>query len=332
MIIAFDDSKNPLKFNRKGELVYEDKIIRDLKLPFWKRNRLLKRLLRLEPRVCVFLNDSSFLMAYKRSIYKIDFKLSLIEKVCDSRAGFSDCLNFCRDGNSIFWGDYGNNSSLEKVNIYRFQDNKVNIVYSFPAQSIRHIHNIIYDDYRKGYWILTGDTEKDAGIYFATKDWEVKSILVGEQKYRAVVAFPTPSGLIYATDAVNTDNYIYLLNAENQKIRAITPLNGSCIYGSEIKDKFYFSTTVEPEEGRGFLNLLSYKLGKGIKSRFCQVISIDKKIFEKKIELSLKKDWLPMKLFQYGTVKFPSNQNNLKNIYVTPIATKRFDGNTIKLN
>ena len=47
----------------------------------------------------------------------------------------------------IFWGEYFNNPDREQVHVYGSKDRGMTwqIAYSFPKNSIRHIHNIIYD-------------------------------------------------------------------------------------------------------------------------------------------------------------------------------------------
>ena len=48
------------------------------------------------------------------------------------------------------------------------------------------------------------------GIYIANSDFsKVTPYLVGQQSYRAVIGKVLENGLLYATDAVMEDNYLY---------------------------------------------------------------------------------------------------------------------------
>lgn len=292
------------------------------------RNRLLTRLLRLEPKSTEQISNNCFVLSFLHKVWLLDAKNKTIQVIQESREGFSDPINFCRDGNSVYWGDYGNNPSRENVNIYKIDEQRqISIVYSFPNNTIRHIHNIIFDKKSNRFWILTGDNEKKSGIYLADSNWEnIRPIKIGEQQYRAVVAFPTEDGLLYATDSVDKQNSIFQLSLTNNTITKIIDINGSCIYGTELHDFFIISTTVEPPEGRGIKNLFTYNLGKGIVNREVHLIAISKKDLKIVILKKFKKDILPMKLFQYGVISFPKGLEKANELWYYPIACHKVDG------
>ena len=295
-------------------------------------NRFLPRLFRMTSRCVEMLDKERFVLSYRHKVIMLDWKIHSMSTLRNCRVGFSNPLNFCSDDDHVYWGDYGNNPNREEVYIYRLNKNlNVDIVYSFPSGTIRHIHNIIFDKDNKRFWIFTGDNEVNAGIYIANKDFlDIKPFRTGDQKYRAVVGFPYKDGLLYATDSVESNNYLYFINKEGLE-RCIAPMPGSCIYGTELKDYYIFSTTVEPHEGGGFLNLFSYTLGGGIKDRYSHLLAVDKRNMNVKEILKLKKDWLPMKLFQYGSIHFPNGQGESNYLYYNPVACKG-DGQTFFIN
>lgn len=293
--------------------------------------RVLARLFRTEPKYAVPISESQMLLVGHRTIKAVDVEKQGVEDISSSREGFSDPLNICVGGEmwDALWGDYGSNAEHDTINIYGLtQENKVEIVYSFKSGQVRHIHNII-PKLSGGYYIFTGDQEKSAGIYKANASFEqVEPIKIGQQQYRAVVGFDTPKGLLYATDAVNEKNYVYLLdgNGEPQKICA---LNGSCIYGTELKGKYYFSTTVEPDENnRGVTSWISAKRGEGILSDEVYLVEIDEEMSFKPID-KFKKDVLPMKLVQYGAIQFPKGITD--ELWCYPVAVKKYDGVALRL-
>lgn len=51
--------------------------------------------------------------------------------------------------------------------------------------------------------------------------------------------FPVNEGLLYATDAPFSQNYIYLMK-EDFSMETICQIDGSCIYGCQIGNKFAF--------------------------------------------------------------------------------------------
>lgn len=296
------------------------------------RFHLSNRLLRLSPRCCEKLSDSQYVLSLCNKIWVVNTATNWVTIINTERVGFSTPLNLCRCGNKIFWGDYGANPSYDSVNIYELNEClEMNTVYTFPSGSVRHVHNIIWDEDQGCFWVLTGDNEKKAGIYKATKDWkEVTPLKTGEQKYRAVVGFPCNGGLIYATDSVEHENFIYYVDSQGRE-SIVSSINGSCIYGGQVKDYYLFSTTVESPEGRGISALLSTKLGGGIKNRNVELLRVDKHTSDVNTAKVFKKDIWPMKLLQYGVVTIPSGQEYSNDIWIQPIACNKVDGSNINI-
>lgn len=287
--------------------------------------RLLTRLVRLEPKCAGRLDENRYVVCVLGKLWLLNAQERTITQLAAMRSGYS-ILNFCEHDGCLYWGDYGTNSNHEEINIYRLDKNlHRDIVYRFAPNSIRHIHNIISVD--NGFIVMAGDNEPQAGIYHANADWtEVIPWKIGQQKYRAVVGFPYKGGLLYATDSVETDNYIRLISANGEE-KILTAINGSCIYGTEIKDYYLFSTTVEPHEGRGIKNLFSNKLGDGIKSKDVHIIAVNKYDLSVRVVKEYKKDIWPMKLFQYGAIIFPKGQeDNIKGVWCYNVACRKHDG------
>lgn len=300
---------------------------------FLSKYRITNRLLRLDPRASVQVDNHRFLVSVLHKVWLLDVEKKTLEPVFNSRKNFSDNLNFCEYNGKVYWGDYGVNVVHEPINIYEMnQDGKVRIVYTFPQGDVIHVHNIFLDENRSKFWVLMGDNEEKAGIYTANLDWkEVKPIKVGKQIYRSVVGFPYKGGLLYATDSVDYDNYLRLIEVDGAE-KVLAPINGSCIYGGETKDNFLFSTTVEPRAGAGFKHIFENRLGGGIKSWEVHIIAVSKKDLSIRTVKTLRKDWLPMVLFQYGRVRFAGGQENTNTIWCSPVACKKYDGKTIKID
>ena len=293
--------------------------------------RVLARLFRTEPKYAVPISESQMLLVGHRTIKVVDVEKQVVEDIASSRKGFSDPLNICIGSEKwvALWGDYGSNAEHDPVNIYGLtKENKVETVYSFKSGQVRHIHNII-PKFSGGYYIFTGDQEKNAGIYKANVSFDqVEAVKTGQQQYRAVIGFDTSKGLLYATDAVNEKNYVYLLDGKGEPQR-ICGLNGSCIYGTEFQRKYYFSTTVEPDENnRGVTSWISSKRGDGILSDEVYLIEINDEMNFKTIE-TFKKDVLPMKLMQYGAIQFPKGIT--EELWCYPVAVEKYDGMALRL-
>lgn len=91
--------------------------------------------------------------------------------------------------------------------------------------------------------------------------------------------------------------------------------------------QYLFATSVEPDSRiTGLRYLLTYRLGKGVKNRCTYVFAGNEKDGFHKV-LSLKKDGLPMGLFQFGNIQFP----NAEELVCVPQAVWRYDGKTLRL-
>ena len=295
------------------------------------RWQLANRLLRLEPRCAGKLSDDRYVIGLKGKLWVVDTNKGILSELKWQRSGYG-LISFCEKDGSLYWGDYGTNPNHEEINIYRLdKDLNISTVYSFPKNSIRHIHGIIKED--DNFIVMAGDNEPLAGIYRANSDWtEVEPWKTGEQKYRAVVGFPYNGGLLYATDSVETENHLRLIEPNGTE-RILTAINGSCIYGTETKDYYLFSTTVESHEGGGLRKLLSNELGGGIKSKDVHIIAVSKKDLTVRVVKKYKKDIWPMKLFQYGRAPFAGGQvEAVDGVWCYPIACKGTKGRSEYIN
>lgn len=293
----------------------------------WKDiSRLTVRLFRREPKCAVAIDEDRILIVGQRKIFLINIKYKEVKVIAYSRENFSDPLNICVTSGKwlALWGDYGTNADHAEIYVYGLTEElEVEKIYKFEAGLVRHIHNIV-PKRDGGYYIFTGDQENGAGIYESDSNFEVViPKKIGQQKYRTVIGFDTANGLLFATDAVNEENYIFILKKE--EIVPVRRLNGSCIYGTQFNAGYLFSTTVEPDENkRGLLSWFSRKRGAGILTNDVELVYVDNDL-NCKVLRKYKKDFWPMKLMQYGKILFPYGSFGDK-VLIYPVAVKKFDG------
>lgn len=298
-------------------------------------SRLLTRLLRLEPRGVVKIDDNNVLISFKGNIYHLRIESKNLELVHEFRKGMSAPLTLTAIKNiegfdeQYCYGEYFSNPEKEEVSIYGCDKDVLNWheLYKFKKGEINHIHSIIPDPYQNRVWIFTGDFGDAAGIWYTDNNFKtVERYLWGNQQYRACVGFPTNKGLIYATDTPLENNNIYIA-LPNKELKKLYELKGSSIYGMKMQDNYIFSTAVEGNSDgeQGNFSLLSYKRGKGIKSWYSQVVIGN---LEDGFETvaSFKKDFLPMGLMQFGTITFPSGNNPTNKLVFYGNSLQRIDG------
>lgn len=301
--------------------------------------RILTRLFRMEPRLAIMKTEKEAYVTFKGKIYSLNLEEKTLKEEHSFKVKMSSPLEMINiQGikgfkNQICYGEYpSSNPNKNEISIYSKEENEKEwkIKYTFPKGKIDHIHSIVSDKYRNRVWILTGDFGTGAGIFYTEDDFRtVEEFLVEKQLYRSCVLFPQENGIIYATDSPDEENSINFIDLTKKEIeiKKIRDLEGSCIYGTQIGDKLIFSTTVEPstEGNNRYLDLFSYKRGRGIKSWNCElVIGNLFEGFERVTEF--KKDIFPMGLFQFGTVVFPKGQNSNQKKYIYGNSLKNIDG------
>lgn len=340
-------SNNDILVYSKGVLLLVDSTthlkrrICSLPMQFTKRIlnrvRLFERIFRWEPRTAVQLNEHTVLVSFQGCMYRVDLDLGTVNIEHQFRKGVNNPLNVCSIigiggfSDCIVYGEYSGNSEKESVCIYKRGtriDDTWEKAYEFPKNTITHIHSIVPDSYRNGVLILTGDADSESGFWFARNNFkDVHPLLVGKQQYRACSAYPMKEGILYATDTPLETNYICIFRQDGDEWASerIMEINGSCIYSAQWKNRFVFSTIVEPDSTiKGKRYWVTSKLGKGIKSDSVEVLVGDLNNGFRCIAKFKKDNW-PMLLMQFGSVQFCSS-NNADVLYLYPVAVKKYDG------
>jgi hypothetical protein len=215
-------------------------------------------------------------------------------------------------GAHVFWGEYFDNAQREEVHIYASTDRGTswNIAYTFPQRTIRHVHNIVYDEWEDCLWVLTGDDGAECRILRASCDFRtVETVMSGSQQARAVALVPTRDALYFSSDTPLEGNHVYRLDRRGSLARA-ADLSSSSIYGCRVGEAVFFSTMVEPSPVNPDRNVRIY----GSLHRT-----------EWRSLLTWRKDRWPMGLFQYGNAFLPDGNNTSGILAVSTVAVESAD-------
>jgi hypothetical protein len=220
----------------------------------------------------------------------------------------------------IYWGEYFDNRERAEVHIYVSTDQgrTWQIAYTFPAGSIRHVHNIVYDRWGDCLWILTGDEGAECKVLRATCDLRsVEAVLSGNQQARAVAAIPTQEGLCLSTDTPFEKNHIYRLDHAGN-VERVGDLASSSMYGCRVGEAVFFSTMIEPSAVNSGhdVQIVGSRPGSKVGSRD----GTDWQMLAR-----WKKDNLPMRYFQYGNAILPEGENSTGYLAATTIAVETDD-------
>ncbi len=308
------------------------------------RIRIAERLLRIEAKIALALDEETVLVSFGGGMYNVSLKSKTAVRELSYRNGMNNPMYLAEingiDGfdNGTVFGEYVLNSQRKypcAIFMRSSESAEWKKMFEFPAGTVRHIHGVIPSKKLNCVFVVTGDLDNESGIWIAKNNFEtVEPLLHGNQKYRTGYLFEAENGLIYPTDTALEQNYIYLARKyENGKWHneVITEVDGSCVSASQTAEKALISTTVEPDESiRGWRSWINMKRGAGIKSKHAQLISVDKKTLEAKKIIEFKKDILPYRLFQYGNMKIYDLPSK-KCVVVYPIGVNKYDGKLIEL-
>jgi hypothetical protein len=213
---------------------------------------------------------------------------------------------------ALFWGEYWSNRERKPVHVYGSLDGgrTWEIVYTFGAGSIRHIHNIIYDRFADCLWVLTGDTDSESRIIRARPDWrEVHTVLGGSQQARVVGLVPMSKALYYATDTPWEGNHIYRFERDGAP-EPLLAISGSVMQGCRVGEALFFSTAVEPSR----VNRCPFS---------CLYGSADGQSWKELRQW--RADLWSGQLFQYGRVLLPRGENGTDILAGTSVGVRRHD-------
>jgi hypothetical protein len=214
----------------------------------------------------------------------------------------------------VFWGEYFDNPDRDEVHIYASSDcgSTWAVAYTFPGGAVRHVHNIVYDEWANCLWVLTGDNGSECRILRVSCDFKnVDVLLSGNQQARAVALVPTPDGLYFSSDTPLEPNHIYRLDRRGN-LTELAPLSSSSIYGCRAGSGIFFSTMIEPSSANPDRNVRLYGSLDGSQWRDL---------------MQWKKDFWLMSLFQYGNAVLPDGRNSTDFLALTTVAV---DGDDLK--
>jgi hypothetical protein len=212
----------------------------------------------------------------------------------------------------LFWGEYFDNAARDEVYIYASTDHGStwHVAYTFPRGTVRHVHNIVFDEWANCLWVLTGDNGSECRILRVSCDFKnVDVVLSGHQQARAVALVPTSDGLYFSSDTPFESNHVYRLDRDGV-LTERAQLSSSSIYGCRAGGGIFFSTMVEPSPTNLDRNVRLYGSLDG--SSWCDL-------------LQWRKDFWPMSLFQYGNAVLPNGHNATEFLAATAVAVERDD-------
>lgn len=212
----------------------------------------------------------------------------------------------------VLWGEYFDNAQRSEAHIYQSRDqgSTWEVAHTFPARTIRHVHNILYDQWDDCLWIFTGDYGRECKIIRASRDLRsFDEVVSGNQQCRAVAAVLSAGGIYFTSDTPLERNFIYFLD-RNGSIHTLESIPTSSIYGCRNRSGIFFSTMVEPSQVNPSHEVTVVGSSNGADwQQICR----------------WQKDRWPMRLFQYGNALLPDGENETGFLAATTVAVQSSD-------
>jgi hypothetical protein len=326
-VYYIDDRKIFSSYKERLQIVDEtfQNGIRDCRIPgefpwgLLAKFDLLKRIGRLGVHNCLPLKDG-LIISRRNSISYLSFQQG---EVCVD-ATFSNFkgsrpLKMLLNNAAVYFGEYFQNSVRESVKIFRTYDGlSWDVVWEFEEKTIRHVHSLVWDDYRKGIWVCTGDIGDENALWFTDDDFvTLKPIFRGSQKERAVTIIPTESGLIVPMDSPFETNYIQYYSMKSEVGSKHAELPGSAFNAIKAGEIYLVSTVTEPSD----INVTDYAtLWASLNGVAWKEIS------------RLKRDVFPVnkqKYTRYAELVLPEGENNTPYIYAYARAINGLSDSTL---
>ena len=237
-------------------------------------SKLFQRMFRLEPRSCIITKNKFLCFSFNKSIFIFTENGDFVncskvrdEMRCPLQITYVSNIDGFDD--ALIYGEYGWNDDRGPVNIMRFNGKMWEPVYTFPKNTICHVHSIVPCKEKKCLFILTGDNDSESGIWIAKENFsQISPILIGKQMYRSCAAIIKNGALFYATDTPVEENHLFSFNYKDEPT-VLYDLPGTVINSINLNGKWLFSTAVEQNPNLPkLLHCLSSKIAKGIKDRY----------------------------------------------------------------
>ncbi|MGB0798631.1 MAG: hypothetical protein ACPGRD_04875 [Planktomarina sp.] len=193
----------------------------------------------------------------------------------------------------IFFGEYGHNPKRESVPVWRSVDDgrSWQVVYSFAAGTIKHIHGVYFDRFTDRLWITSGDYDGECDLVSASPDFtDIQSYGDKTQTWRPVSLLFTPTHVVWAMDSPLKPSHLQTMDRATGTVQQGQRFEGSVWYTKMLQDGLtLLQTTIEP--------------GPSVMGRDA-ILYVSKDLAEWQPVAKFRKDIWPMPALKYGVIGF----------------------------
>lgn len=213
-----------------------------------RRSSALQRLLRAQVYRMRILPNGNIVSIFKGGIYTQKAGERVAHRRHAIKRGSRPISLANRKDDLVVFGEYWSNDSREPVHIYGSEDGGMtwDIVHSFDAKAIRHVHGISYDRFDDCFWICTGDYDDECRLIRASRDFsDLQVVRQGGQGFRFYSITVTEDLLLTATDSPLEPNHVCLYHKSADRLDRVASIENSNFYHCLIGRRAFVSTNAE---------------------------------------------------------------------------------------
>lgn len=233
-------------------------------------------------------------------------------------------------GLTVF-GEYWDNPGREAIRIFGSRDGGLTweVVYTFPAGAVRHVHGISYDKWRDRFIICTGDYGDENRLIEATTDFrEVRIICQGGQGHRFYYTMVCEDCLVTATDTPLEENQICIIDKRTGTLDRVATIENTCFYICAVNDNIFVSTNAEPSEVNDTGAAHIWRGNLSSRGEWDRCLSLPVDFYDRLTRLP----GVPTALFQYPGVFFPEGDNPGNNLVCHCLGLRGYDDAMVCFN
>lgn len=269
-------------------------------------SRMLRRLLRIGVHHLLPCSDDALVVLGFGRVFRVEAETGRVQDVTAIHGGRP--LNLERFGTALYYGEYRPNPERSPVSVWRGRDGARTWEAAWTFEGIRHVHGVFADPWSGDIWLTTGDEDAESGLWVTRDDFStLERVLGGTQQWRVVQIVFTYEHIYFGSDTPRERNHIYRMDRSGENVTPLVEVEGSVFHGIRRGDRLLFSTACEPS--RVNTRRVAEVWMSTQEAGWCRIAHFEK-------------DWLPMKLFQYGQVLFPAGTGESGYLWLTPFATR----------
>lgn len=290
---------------------------------FWSnlfsRIRVVSRLLRLNRINVLQISKTKLLIIYSNDVFVYELPTQTLTKVYHfplTRYVHTQSISI-HEGRIVI-GEYGNIGRNKTVGALISLDGGETWSFRvlFGQGLVKNILAIKFDVYDKHYWVFTGDSESESGIYLFDLEFKLQKIVGKGLAFRAISSFHLADKVVWLTNNPFETSLVQVYDRRSGTTSKGSSLPGPVWYSAQLGADVYCCTAAEDVAGAAGDNV--YLLH-----------SFDYLQWE--VLYQFKKDRMNKRLFLYGLGTFPQMGEANSTTYLNMDAVEDLDGCVIEI-